>query len=340
MKSDIAELISYQKFPVISAVISLGLARADNETKIRRVLAEALSLIPKALLRVDREIFLARLELMLQELAAAGHPKSVAIFVGKEITRIMPLNFTAQDRLVIDRTCAVMEVVYSKTMFPLFNVIVLSGNDARVFKGVGDHLVEIKHCQLVSHLSHLLKHHVDVIKTTQSEKVNSANTTSCSALQLNAAFLALIKNLDHPAIVIGLDRIGAFSQEMLKFIAGSADGDFDYVSNAEIGRLAEEIASKWVTRKMQNERSAIDRYKHCKKLGSGAVEIKTLIEHGRVDKLYLEDLQTAGLAQSNSHKLTVQDLLLSLALKSDGQVLFMPPGSLSEYEGMAAGLRY
>ncbi len=341
MKSVMEELNCYQDFPVLSVVVSLGLAGHENEMKLKRAMSRAFELTPKRLLKVDRDIFFARLELMLSELFTDGHPESVALFVGKDFTRIVPLNYVASDRIVIDRSCALSEVVYSSTMFPCFNVIVLGSKQARIFRTCAERMLEIKNCQLVDHLSSLLKNHADAINASRQDNGKHGKTSSNSyAHKLHHAFLALLKNLDHPAIIIGSDRIGQLCPEMTKYVSGFAEGDFEYVSNAEIGRLAAEIADTWVKSKMRQGMAAIENYKQYKKLGSGLDEVEALVEEGCVEKVYLEALQTAAVQPCDSHKLTVIDKIICSAYKSDAEIFFLPAGSLSAYNGMAAGLRY
>lgn len=340
MKSVIKELISYQNFPVITVVTSLGLTVHENETKVRRALGYAFDLTPKRLLKVDRDIFFARLELMLAEMSAVEHPKGVTVFVGKDLVRILPLNYAAEDRIVIDRACALSEVVYSATMFPCFNVIVLSSKGAQVYRTSGEHLVEVKSCQLVDYVSRLIESRVDASKAVQSVDGNNEKAGGCYVHKLHHAFLALLKNLDFPAIVIGSDRIGPLCPEMTKYISGVAEGDFDFVSTAEIGRLATEIADEWVKSKMQHGIAAIENFRRYKKLASAADEVTTLIEDGCVEKVYFEGLPATAVTECDSHKRTLMDKIVSSALKKGAEVLFLPAKSLSEYSGMVAGLRY
>ncbi len=337
MKSVVEEVISYRNFPVISVVVSLGLSVRENEMKLRRALGTAFDLTPKRLLKVDRDIFFARLELMLAEMSAVEHPKGVTVFVAKDLVRILPLNYAAQDRIVIDRACAVSEVVYSSTMFPCFNVIVMSRKGAQVFKTSGSHLVAVKSCQLVDYVSRLLKSRVDTSKAVQADNGNNERAGGCYIHKLHHAFLALLKNLDFPAIVIGSDLIGPLCPEMTKYISGIAEGDFEFVSNAEIGRLATEIADAWVKNKMQYEMAAIENFKRYKKLASEVNEVATLVEEGCVEKIYLEELPTTTVAECQSYKLNLTDKLVSSALRSGTEVFFLP--SIGEFNGLAAGLR-
>ena len=338
MKSVIEELTHYQNFPMLSVVVSLGLAEHENEMKLRSVLARAFDMTPKRLLKVDRDIFFARLQLMLSELVKSGHPKSVAIFVGKDFVRLVPLNYVAIDRIVVDKTCALSEVVYSSTMFPRFNVIVLGSKQARVYETFADHLIETKSEPPVEILSHLLKTRVDPVADAQAENGKNGITVSNHTNRLHHAFLELLKGLNHPAIVIGADRIGDLCPEMTKYISGVAEGDFEFVSNVEIGRLASAIADAWVQSKMQTGMAAIEKFKHDKKLAFGVDEVKALVEEGRVEKLYLEEFPSA--AVDDSHKLTLMDKLISSAFEADTEIFFMPAGSLAEYGGTLAGLRY
>lgn len=340
MNRVIEELICYKHFPVLSVIASLGLAGHENEMKLRRVLAHAFDLTPKSLLKVDRDIFFARLELMLSNLSTDGYPESVALFVGKDFTRIVPLNYAVRDRIVIDGSCALSEVVYSSTMFPCFNVIVLYSTQARIFKTCAERLLEIKNCQLVDHLSSLLKNHVDAINASRQDNGKHGKTSSSYAHKLHHAFLALLRNLDHPAIIIGSDRIGQLCPEMTKYVSGFAEGDYEYVSNAEIGRLAAEMADAWVKSKMRQGMAAIENYRHYKKLGSGVDEVEAMVEEGCVEKLYLEALQATTVELCDSHRLTEIDKIISSAYKSEAEIFFLPAGSLSAYNGMAAGLRY
>ncbi len=340
MKSVIKELISYQNFPVITVVTSLGLTVHENETKLRRALGYAFDLTPKRLLKVDRDIFFARLELMLAEMSTVEHPKGVTVFVGKDLVRIFPLNYAAEDRIVIDRACALSEVVYSATMFPCFNVIVLSSKGAQVYRTSGEHLVEIKSCQLVDYVSRLIESHIDASKAVQADNGKNGNASGCYAQKLHHAFLALLKNLDFPAIVIGSDRIGPLCPEMTKYISGVAEGDFDFVSNAEIGRLATEIADEWVKSKMQHGMTAIENFRRYKKLASEVDEVAALVEEGSVEKIYLEELPATTVTECISHKLNLIDKLVGSALRSGTEIFFLPSIKLCEFNGLAAGLRY
>ncbi len=186
----------------------------------------------------------------------------------------------------------------------------------------------------------MLRIRVDAMKAAQLENGKNGITGSCYTHKLHHAFLAVLKNLDHPAIVIGSDRIGDLCMEMTRYISGVAEGDFEYVSNAEIGRLAAEMANAWVHSKMQHGMAAIERFKCDKKLASGADKVKALLEDGGVARLYLDGVPTAGVEAGDSHKLTVMDKLITSALQSDAEVFFLPAESLAGYNGMVAGLRY
>lgn len=339
MRSVVEELTYYRNFPVLSVIVSLGLVAHENEIKLRSVLGQAFDLTPKRLLRVDRDIFFARLELMLMELSLAGHPKSVAIFVGKDFIRLVPLNYVAVDRIVVDKACAISEVLYSSTKFPCFNVIVLGSKQARVYEAFADRLVETKSCRHVELLSHLLKIGVDAIKATPGENGKNGINGGSYTHKLHHAFLAVLKDLDHPAIVIGSDRIGDLCPEMTKYISGVAEGDFEFVSNAEIGRLAAEMADAWVQSKMEHAVAAIEKFRQDKKFSSGVDEVNALVEEGCVDKLYLEELPASGVEAGDAHKLTMLDKVLSSALKSNAEIFFLPAGSLAEYGGIVAGRR-
>lgn len=339
MRSVIEELVSYQDFPVISVIAGLGEDLRENEIKLRGVLAHAFDLTPKMLLKVDRDIFFARLEFMLSEMSSQAHPKGVALFIGKDFVRIVPLNYFAQDRIVIESTGAIAEVVYSSRMFPYFNVIVLSGRGARVYKICGESMVETKKCQLVDHVSRLLKNRIDGSNAAHCDDGKNDVSKGVSTQKLHHAFLALLKNLDFPAIVFGSDLIAPLCPEMAKYMSGFAEGDFEYVSNAEIGRAASEMADAWVKGKVQQALSSIVNFEYCQKLAFGFDEVITQLQRCRVENLYLEELSNLSNEVCDSHKLSPADKLISAALKSGADVFFLPQDNLSKFEGVAGGLR-
>ncbi|MDP3507244.1 MAG: hypothetical protein Q8T09_04595 [Candidatus Melainabacteria bacterium] len=325
MKNALAELVSTQESPILSIIVDLGIVKRDNEAKLKHMMAEATKLIHKEVSTSDRDVLMKRLELIFSGLESETHNASVAIFIAKDFAKVVPLNYRATERVVLGDAFAASEVAYSAANCPRFHVLVGGGHLVRLFEATSDQIVEIKENEKLTHVGHLLKSH-DHSNQAEEHKIHDAVAELCKSLQW-------------PVVVIGTAHFGDTSS-LSEYVMSSLDGNYEHASTADVLKVAKEQVEIWKTAKVVKELEELEKLGHEKRLGSGLDEITQLIKTGRVEKLYLEELEALEIKSGKENQLSVSDQMISLTFQFNGEVVFLPSNSLAKYEGMAAALRY
>jgi thymidylate kinase len=165
-----------------------------------------------------------------------------------------------------------------------------------------------------------------------------------------------LKRDPRPVVVIGVQRnISAFMESVHETVAdaviGTVEGNFDFASPAEIAAVVEPVLEEEHRRAQQRALAEIDGALSARRFASGLEECWELAPLGRIAHLMVEEDFFAPARTVDGRLLPPEepegkfvtdavDDLVEAVLRGDGQVTFVPDGSLQEYGRVAAVLRY
>lgn len=293
--------------------------KGNPETQLKHILS-----IVKEKTSADDGL-VRKLEMALLELDFKGRNPGYAIFVGEE-TRVTGLNYAPAERVILAQRCALTEVLYSNFAFPEYALLTIGSNEARLFKGSGRYLVEVKADEMedLAHLTHLAKQRAGLVRAHGSG--HGAEAAVVKNMQ------TILSTLSDPLVLVGDDTI-AIAEACGRKYAGKITGSYEHLTLSQAADLGAPAMDTYVAERIKEELARIDRLKHEHKLAYGEDDIRTLLKEGRVETLFIEGLGASPWG------LTTAEELAGLTLEARANVVVLPEGSLKE-GGMAAALRY
>ena len=314
-----------QDAEVLTIVFDLSGASADkhsHEVKVKNLLSQVRDMLCE---NPTGEVLLKQLETLLRQLDYKPHSQALALFISANSAQAVALNYPAQPRVVIGNEFALKEALYSRFAFPTYATLSFAANQARLFKGNGHYLSEVRNDD--DHLSHLLKERSSVVKSQ-----GSGHGAEASIMHKIEASLKTILEEHAPVVLIGLpENISLVGLE--KFVAGTISGNYETATASEIAAVAEPVITAYIERKTREEMAKLDALKHDHKLATGASEIAELMASGRVETLYMEE-------GPGGPTILPEESLANQTMAFKGSIVFLPAGSLKNYGGLAAALRY
>ena len=140
-------LLSQQEYPSVSITVALSSTmpdRAQNVTKVKTAIAAAKEQLLQEFTQEEckpvlDKLYAAEQGLDYEHMSAQG----VAIFANKQVVQTYLFPVSVADRVVIDSSFEVREVILALSRTPKYWVLVLSEKPSRLFYGIGDVLTEI-----------------------------------------------------------------------------------------------------------------------------------------------------------------------------------------------------
>lgn len=321
-------LAMQQESNVLSVVFSLTSGDPHPEAKLKHVITA----VKEKVRSKSEEALLKRLELALMAIELKSHQQGFAVFVSSDRTEVVALNYPACERIVFGEQFALTEALYSSRAYPEYTALLMGASQARMFKGAGRYVSEVKADEPeLDHLSHQIKERASLIKSQGSGHGAEALVVQ----KMQTTMLALLEK-NQPAVLIGSEQNLAVQPNsgvnVDELVAAKITGNYDTATAGQIGELAAAAVQSCLKEETERELGRIDQLKHDHKVASGIDELSQVLSEGRVDTLYVEEQIDSVNADA--------ERLASLAIRAKAKVVFLPPGSLQSYTGIAAALRY
>lgn len=318
----------------------LDLAADKIEKEIRRRYTEA-----------ETEPVMERLRHLLKLLDYNTHKKSIAIFVSGTYEKVYYLDLPLDEKIVIDDTFEIRDLIYSKHEIHKYLLAVLSSKHCKVYLG-----------NTVQFFPVLLDtpNHVAAYANEIPEKV--ANFTDEHARKeimlekflhhIDNALGQLLKAYNLPLFVMGTDRtIGHFKKishntgRVLKYV----HGNFEEKTESELKAIMEPYVADWRRIIQQDLLRQIESARNANRVAIGLREVckDVLLKKGRLlilEKNYLLPTSLATIAgnmdryrPSDEHAFYIKDAIddiIERVLASGGDVEFVDEGLLSHFQKM------
>ncbi|MBK8988632.1 MAG: hypothetical protein IPM39_21605 [Chloroflexi bacterium] len=359
-KHDVQLLQQFRGYPAISILLPTHRTSPDNRQdpiRVRNLVLEAGNRLLQEFSKREMETILARLEQAANEIDYRGTLDGLAIFVNQDISRILYLPFTLNERVVIDETFATRDLVYALNRTTRYWVLALSENSTRLFEGVREELIEIR------------EEGFPLVHTgaTRGKAVPTDPAVQASAYrderhrqffrQVDEAFKPFYTDDELPLVVVGVDRYLAFFQEVTArpgAVAATLQGNYDKAAPHELGKLVWPLMEEVETQRRLEYLDVLGRAVGQRKFVSTAEQVWRLAQEGRGRLLLVEqDFHFPGRLSEDGRLLfaaddpTAPDVMtdavneiIEMVLSKQGQVVFVDNGQLEQHQRIALVLRY
>lgn len=292
-----------------------------------------------------------KLHALVKNVDFTTYKRSIAIFVSPAIEKVYYLDFPVEERIVIDESLEIRELVYSKKEIQKFLLLVLTESNSKVFLGNTRQFFRI-----VSNTPE----NIAPIKDCMPEGLKVSSDTDRKATMFDKFFRQVDAGIGHiisayslPLLVMGTDniieifrRITQHSDQVIEFIPGN----FEDSTEAEIREIVSPYIADWKKIKQKDLLSQLAHAKAMNRLTLGIQKIwkDATARKGRlliVEKNYMcPDHQSDradviypvrdGMQTESFIKDAVDDILERM-LQSGGDVEFVDDGVLGAYQRIA-----
>lgn len=350
---EVMEAVHYR--PAVSLIVPLG-AKINLTTELGYSLKTAADKVEKELLinypGETGQLVIQKLRSVIRNLAIDPAKKSVAIFVSPVFQKVVYLDIAVEEKMIIDESFEIRDLIYSKKQLHKYLVLLLSGKESRIYLGNSSTFVRV-----VSNIPES----VEAYKNDIPEKVTNFSDVSDRKEILMDKFL---QHIDHsldlilneyklPLFVLGTDRILGHFKKLTKHAGAIVEyisGNYEEASQPELLHLLEPHITNWKKVQQKNLLNQLEEAASKKKLATGIKEVweEAVNNKGRllvVEKNYMYAAQH-GASETVLNKVTephsnisylkdAVDDVIEKVLAGGGDVEFADEGSLKDYQHIA-----
>ena len=298
-----------------------------------------------------------KLKNIIQNLDYDTHRKSIAIFVSPVAEKIFYLDILVEEKIIIDESFEIRDLVYSKKQIVQYLILMLSAESSKMYLYNNEQFVQVKYS---------LPANVHAYERDMPEKVSHFSDPKQHKEILLDNFLhhmdeelsIALKQYPLPVFVMGAERVLGHFKKMTrhkKNITQFIHGNYLEATEPEIRKLMESYISDWQRLRQQHTMFKLEDAMSNDKLVNGIKEVwavatqkncqllvveKDFIypaRHGaHPDSIYRED---ENFHNTPFYIKDAVDDIMEMVLESGGDVEFVDNGALKDY-GHIAMIKY
>ena len=297
---------------------------------------------------------LAKLQSLIRGLDSSTYKKSIGIFVSPLVEKVYYLDIPVEEKIIIDESFEIRDLVYSKKEIHKYLVLVLSAQRSRIFLGNTTQFVR---------LASNMPEHVAAYRNDISERVaNFSDPSHRKEVMLEKFLRHIDNNLDVilkayslPLFVMGADRtVGHFKKitHHLKNITGYVHGNFEEAGESAIRQAIAPHVADWKHVVQSDLMLRLEAARSADRVATGIKNVWKSASRGKgrlliVEKNYMvaarystndEILVETAFAGENGSPLFLKDAVddvIEKVLASGGDVEFVDEGLLDQYGHIA-----
>ncbi len=294
-------------------------------------------------------LVMAKLNTLVKNLNFNTYKKSIALYVSPVFEKVLYLDVPVEEKIIIDESFEIRDLVYGKKQLHKYLVLLLSGKESRMYLGNSGDLVRIISDR---------PENIDAYVNEAPERVANFSDVSVRRELLMKKFLYhidhsldIVLNAYHlPLFVIGTDRIlGHFKQitRHEKAIVQIIHGNYEESSLVQLKEVLQPYIDDWKKVKEKDLLNQIEEAAGKKKLAVGITAVWRDASHKKgqllvVEKNYMFPAQHSSSADKIekleepynrfSYIKDAVDDVMERVLDNGGDVEFVDEGLLKEYE--------
>jgi hypothetical protein len=326
--------------------------KTELEYQLKRVIEKVERELAKNYVDEKTRLVTDRLKQLVRMLDYSTYKRSLAIFVSPLLEKVFYLDIPVEEKIIIDESFEIRDLVYSKKEIHKYLIVVLSGQRSRIYLGNTTQFVR---------LSSTTPESIGVYKNDVPERIANFSDPSERKEVLLDKFLhhtdsglgIILNAYQLPLFVMGTERtVGHFKKisHHTNSITSLVHGNFDEASDAAIRTAIAPHVADWKKVKQNDLLHRLDAAKGAKKLASGIRKVWQEASKKKGRLLVVEkNYQCAARLQKNGQDILPKDAItdtpfyikdavddiIEKVLKNGGDVEFVDEGLLENYQHIA-----
>jgi hypothetical protein len=193
------------------------------------------------------ELVMHKLKAIFAHLNFNTHKKSIAIYVSPVFEKVLYLDITVEQKILVDESFEIRDLVYSKKQMHKYLVLILSGKESKIYLGNSDSFVRIVSNSAQSFVSS---------EKDSPEKVANFSDPSAYKEVLMEKFLRhidgtldiILNAYQLPLFVLGTERTIGHFKNITKHEGAVIDyvhGNYEEATESELKKLLQPHISDW-----------------------------------------------------------------------------------------------
>jgi Bacterial archaeo-eukaryotic release factor family 3 len=294
------------------------------------------------------ELVIQKLKTIIKNLNFNTYKKSIAIFVSPVFEKVLYLDIPVEERIIVDESFEIRDLVYAKKEIHKYLVLVLSGKSCKVYIGNTNTFIKVK--------SNVRDHIAAFISDAPERVANFSDPTGHKETILrkffretDAGLSFLLKTYQLPVFIMGTKKVTGYFKDLTKndkSIIGYIHGNYEGATETELKNILKPYVNDWKKIKMRDLLNQIEVASDAGKLTTGIKEVwkQASRKKGRlliVEKNYMYAAQRGGdydqideaiePASKFSYIKDAVDDVIEKVLEHGGDVEFVDEGMLNGY---------
>lgn len=297
-------------------------------------------------------LMMNKLRTIIKNLNFNTYKKSIAIYVSPVFEKVLYLDIPVEEKIIIDESFEIRDLVYSKKEIHKYLVLFLSNKESKIFLGDSTTFIKI--------LSNAPEN-INAYKKDMPERVGNFSDPKEQKEILINKFLhhiddslsLILKGYDLPVFVLGTSKIAGYFKKLTRHtnaIVNYVHGNYEEHTFSALKEVLQPYVSDWRKIKQKHLVNQLEGAAGKKKLASGIKEVwkEAANRKGRlllVEKNYMYAAQNAGNKDEIeeavepynkfSYIKDAVDDVIEKVLQEGGDVEFVDDGVLNQYNHIA-----
>lgn len=356
LSPEIQELIeTAHYYPAISIIMpfepKMGV-KAELTQKLKYAVDKVESEIRKNYSDDLSDLVIRKLRALVKNLNFSTFKKSIAIYVSPVLEKVLYLDIAVEERIIIDESFEIRDLVYAKKEIHKYLVMVLSGKSSAIFIGNTSSFIKIKSN---------IPEHIAALVHDEPEKTGNFSDPSAHREIVLKKFLeqddkglsSVLQSYQLPVLILGAKKVLGYFKSITKndkSIIGYIHGNYENATERELKTVLHPYIEDWKKVKTQDISLQLERAADARKLVTGMKEVwkQASLHKGRllvVEKNFTYPAEHTGSAElidevtlpysKFSYIKDAVDDTIEKVLEYGGDVEFVDEGVLKDKQRIA-----
>ncbi|MBS1610152.1 MAG: hypothetical protein JSS70_15625 [Bacteroidetes bacterium] len=356
LPNEVEEILNAVHYhPAVSVIMPFE-PKMSAKTELQSQLKFVLDKVERELMKDYNDdlagLVLRKLKEIIKNLNFNTYKKSIALFVSPVFEKVFYLDIEVQEKIIIDESFEIRDLIYAKKDMRRYMILVLSGKKSKAYLHYTSSLVKVKSN---------VPDHIAAFENNLPERTGNFSDPSQHKEVLLKKFLLesdhgltyLLKAYPVPVFVMGTTKVLGYFKELTrndKNILAYIEGSYEESTEEELAETLKPFLNNWKKMKAEGLRHEMEKAADDGKLATGIINVWNQVARHKgqlliVEKNYLFTAWKSGNDEIISKpeepynkfsciKDGVDDLIEKV-LKDGGDVEFVDDGELKEYNHIA-----
>lgn len=359
-RHDLHLLKQAKGYPAVTITLPTHRSAPENRQdpiRVKNLVEQATNRLLGEFNKREIEVLVARLQALAESIEYRNTLDGLALFVTHEFSQLVYLPFSLKERVAVDDTFFLRDLVFAMNRTPRYWVLALSEKPTRLFDATRENLVEITEGGFP--LTHT--------RPGGEESLPGGFGVQKSAYRderhrqffrdIDSALKPFLADDPLPLAVVGVDRYLSFYNEVSNHkdaVITTLTGSHDKTSAHELGKLVWPLVKASLAEERRQVLSELDKAIGERKFVSTVGEVWRAAHEGRGRLLLVEEdfhyparVDSSGTQISAAEDVEAPDVMddavdeiITAVLEKQGKVVFIENGQLQEHRRIALILRY